>query len=147
MLAFVLNSFLHTMLSHKQLQNSLLGESQRFGNTSTLTEKHFTRSSCLTVPLSMRNKGKVHHVELKATTHGQVHNLCNLLHLKRDRQHSRYYCSHITKSHLLHKSHQTQQNKFNPTPNRVIEHQRLHGHSRTLFKKGERSAGHKPQQN
>lgn len=138
--------FCNTVLRPTAKQSSR--GSQRFKNTSKLTERHFTRRNCRTksVGISKQGQGSPHAGEGEAHVQWHVHHSHSFLHRKQDRQHSGYCSSDSPKFHLLHKSHQTQENKPNLTSNRVLS---INDYRNTLqhCKESGRGAGYKPQQN
>lgn len=143
MVVSVLNSFFshNSILRTTAKQSSR--DSQKFKISSNLTESHFTRRNCRTLPLRKQGQGSSHARKSETHTQGHVHHSCNF---KQDRQHSGYCRPHFPKFHLLHKSHQTQENKSNLTPNRVMS---IHDYKYRVehCKKSGRGAGYEPQQN
>lgn len=98
----------NTVLQTTAKQSS--GGPQRFKNTSTLTEKHFTRRNWQTPPLSISKHGQSspHARESEANTlRGMFLTHAIFLHLKQDGPHSGHCRPHVPKLHLLHKSHET----------------------------------------
>lgn len=151
MVVFVSHSFFailfyNTVLRPTAKQSSR--GSQRFKNTSKLTERHFIRRNCGTLPVGIRKQGQgsPHVREGEAHVQWHVHHSRSFSHRKQDRPHSGYCPSDFPKFHLLHKSHQTQENKPNLTSNRILS---INDYRNTVqhCKKSGRGAGSKPQQN